>query len=75
MGIVQQQEPPGKKVGIVSLKRWQRNLHNRHYSPHFVCRSVAAVRQPLYSVLISSHLTGCLRQQTQSVPTQEKAHP
>lgn len=49
-------EAPGKKVGTVSLKRWQRNLHNGHYTLHFVCRSVATVRQPLYSVLISSHL-------------------
>lgn len=49
-------EAPGKKVGTLSLKRWQRNLHNRHYSPQFVCRSVAAVRQALYSIPISSRL-------------------
>lgn len=56
--------PRAKEVGTVFLKRWQRNLHNRHYSPQCVCRSVAAVRQPLCSVLISSHQTGRLPEAT-----------
>lgn len=69
-------EAPGKKVGTVSLKRWQRNLHNRHYSLHFVCRSAAAVRLPLHSVSISSHLTDTQPEANdRSLSTGEKAHP
>lgn len=55
--LVQQWKPQAQKIGTISLKRWQRNLHNRHYSLRCVCRSVSAVRQPHCSVLISSHLT------------------
>lgn len=56
------QRPPGQKVGTVSVKRWQRNLHNRHYCLHFVCRSVARCSQT--APLLCSDLAGCLRQQT-----------
>lgn len=56
------QSPPGQKVGTVSVKRWQRNLHNRHYCLHFVCRSVACCSQT--APLLCSDLAGCLRQQT-----------
>lgn len=56
------QSPPGQKVGTVSVKRWQRNLHNRHYSLHFVCRSVTRCSQT--APLLCPDLAGCLRQQT-----------
>lgn len=69
--------PPGQKVGTVSVKRWQRNLHNRHYSLHFVCRSVACCSQTAPSSL--SDVPGCLRQQTtihrNNTIFKKKTHP